>query len=103
MLLHRTFSLAVTGHSLGGAVATVFAFFESLDSKITAAGPVMLYTYASPRIGDTRFRRAFKNIEEKGKLRHARIHNKKDQGMLADSVGMFPRDWPSHVVLYFYC
>jgi hypothetical protein len=44
----------VTGHSLGGAVATLLAcaLFIKFDSN-----PITLYTYASPRVGDAVFAR----------------------------------------------
>jgi hypothetical protein len=73
------YRLYVTGHSLGGATATLFGFFAATDPTITKDGPVTLYTFASPRVGDSRFRSAFKFLEERGKIRHARIHNKKDK------------------------
>ena len=47
-------SIFVTGHSLGGAVATLLACAISTNFK---RNPVTLYTYAAPRIGDTVFAR----------------------------------------------
>jgi len=74
------YRLYVTGHSLGGATATLFAFFAaSTDPEITIAGPVTLFTYASPRVGGRTFQDAFKFLEERGKLRHARFRNQKDK------------------------
>jgi hypothetical protein len=70
----------VTGHSLGGAIATLFGFYAATDPTITKNGPVMLYTFASPRVGGTSFQEVFKYLERRGNIRHARIHNKKDKG-----------------------
>ena len=47
-------SIFVTGHSLGGAVATLLACAISATFK---RNPVTLYTYATPRVGDTVFAR----------------------------------------------
>jgi hypothetical protein len=72
--------LHVTGHSLGGAIATLFGFYAATDPTITKDGPVMLYTFASPRLGGRSFQEVFKYLERRGNIRHARIHNKKDKG-----------------------
>ncbi|KAL7531672.1 hypothetical protein ACHAXR_004168 [Thalassiosira sp. AJA248-18] len=76
----KGYRLYVTGHSLGGATATLFAFFAaSTDPDITSAGPVNLFTYASPRVGGRTFQDAFKFLEERGQIRHARFRNQKDK------------------------
>ena len=80
--MKKEYKLFVTGHSLGGATATLFAFFAaSTDHEITRAGPVNLYTYASSRVGGSTFQSAFKFLEERGKIRHARFRNKFDRGV----------------------
>lgn len=80
--MKKEYKLFVTGHSLGGATATLFAFFAaSTDHDNTRAGPVNLYTHASPRVGGSTFQSAFKFLEERGKIRHARFRNKKDRGV----------------------
>lgn len=50
------YTLFSTGHSLGGALATVFAFeaAASADPRITK--PVTLISIASPKVGDLPFR-----------------------------------------------
>jgi triacylglycerol lipase len=52
-------SLIIVGHSLGGALATLCA----LDSEVAnlSNGQIQAVTFASPRVGDTRFRDEFKN------------------------------------------
>lgn len=53
---HPDYSLIVTGHSLGGAVATLAA------AHLRAAGfPADLYTYGSPRVGNDAFVRFVTN------------------------------------------
>ncbi|MEK3715921.1 lipase family protein [Paenibacillus sp. FSL R7-0333] len=49
-------TLYVTGHSLGGALATLCALDVSANSAFTTP---RLYTYGSPRVGDPDFANAF--------------------------------------------
>ena len=59
----------VTGHSLGGAMATLFA------SELSMLGiKVTLVTVGSPRVGDSDFYDWFSTL----KVSHARLTNKKD-------------------------
>jgi len=66
---YKNYSIFVTGHSLGGALATLCA----IDIRVNAKVPVTLYTSGSPRVGwgesfveafnrtvDTKFRIALK-------------------------------------------
>lgn len=47
---HPSYSVVVTGHSLGGAVATIAGAY------IRAAGiPCDIYSYGSPRVGNSKF------------------------------------------------
>jgi len=59
-----------TGHSLGGALATLAAARALLDSSLSR--PAALYTFGSPRVGDAEFRENFQ------RLFHARIVNDRD-------------------------
>ena len=44
----RHYKLCVTGHSLGGSLATLFAYFLAQEEDMTANQPVILYTFAAP-------------------------------------------------------
>jgi hypothetical protein len=71
--------LGVTGHSLGAALATLFGFYAAMDQRILQNGkPVEVFSFASPFVGDHRFRTAFKLLEGEGKIVHARIVNNHD-------------------------
>lgn len=72
------FPLFVSGHSLGGALATLFGFYASLEPEFTKNGPVRVYTFAAPPVGDKKFGKIFRHQEETGKIRLARIHNTND-------------------------
>lgn len=74
------FQLFVTGHSLGGALSTMFGFFAAADNEIIQLSPkgVVVYSVASPFVGNWKFREAFQELERRGRLQHLRICNAED-------------------------
>ena len=68
---HPDFSLYVTGHSLGAALATLcgFMFSQELKTQITVV------SFASPRVGNAEWKNAF---EKQHNLVHYRIANNRD-------------------------
>ncbi len=54
-LLPARANVTITGHSLGAAIATLFALDLAAHSKF----PLTVYTLASPRVGDFTFSRLF--------------------------------------------
>lgn len=81
------YRLYVTGHSLGGALATLFAFeaAASVDPRIPK--PITCVTIASPKVGGLSFRRAFQALERQGVMRCLRVANYKDVVTLAPDRG----------------
>ena len=71
-----TYKLYVTGHSLGGALASLFAFEAAASEDVPK--PVTCVSVASPRVGDESFQAAFTALEQDGKLRHLRIAHSQD-------------------------
>jgi hypothetical protein len=67
----------LTGHSLGGALATIAAFviMSVNDPSIKLGG---LYTFGSPRVGDARFARLFNAMSEKRDVNLRRYVNNND-------------------------
>jgi hypothetical protein len=65
------YEICVTGHSLGGALSTLFGFMISheIDNKVT------VISFASPRVGDWQWKKAF---ESKSNLYHYRFTNIRD-------------------------
>lgn len=74
------FHLVLTGHSLGGALSTVFSFFASADERFTRHGPVKCFNFGSPYVGGLKFQTAFHHQERQHKLIYARLFNHNDIG-----------------------
>jgi predicted lipase len=83
---HPDFKLYVTGHSLGGALACLFAFQIASGAEIQVPKPVTCVSVASPKVGNEGFRLAFQLLEEEGLLRHLRIANEMDPVTLLPPV-----------------
>jgi predicted lipase len=75
---HPGYKLYVTGHSLGAALATLFAFQVATEPDSKIPKPVSLFSIAGPYCGDVSFRAAHQLLEGLGKLRHLRLSNHKD-------------------------
>lgn len=80
----RKYKLYFTGHSLGGALATLCGLYAA--SSPTVPLPVTVVSVASPRVGNLAFARSFAEMESQGKLRHLRIVNHKDPVTLGPTV-----------------
>jgi Lipase (class 3) len=78
--------LYVTGHSLGGALATLFAFQAAALPDTLIPKPVSLFSFGAPYVGDDSFRDAFRLLESQGKLRYCRVTNQKDMVPLVPKV-----------------
>ncbi len=65
------YELFITGHSLGGGLATLFSYLicDKIDKNIT------LISFASPRVGNKEWKDDFEN---KKNLRHYRCINRRD-------------------------
>ena len=74
-------SFIFVSNSLGGALATLFSFRLAGSDGMEKKGipfPLICMTYASPYVGDSNFRKAFEQLETKGRLRHIRVSNQND-------------------------
>jgi hypothetical protein len=71
--INNVHQIYVTGHSLGGALATL-AIPDILNNTKFTKDKITIYTFASPRCGDSTFAEKFK---EKG-VKHWRIANTED-------------------------
>lgn len=65
------YSVYITGHSLGGALSTLFGYMLSEEIE----NPITVVSFASPRVGNYEWKQAF---ESKSNLTHYRITNKRD-------------------------
>jgi len=97
---YRDYDLYITGHSLGGALTQLLAF--SIASTLEATGlptkTVNAISYASPRVGNYYYQKAFEELEMKGILRHIRVSNKHDVVAVAPSIGYYQTGINLHVV-----
>jgi len=72
------FELVVNGHSLGGALSTVFSFYASTDDRFTQNGPVKCFNFGAPYVGGKKFMRAFHHQELSQHLLFGRFFNHND-------------------------
>eukprot|EP00531_Pseudo-nitzschia_arenysensis_P012401 CAMPEP_0116126142 /NCGR_PEP_ID=MMETSP0329-20121206/6180_1 /TAXON_ID=697910 /ORGANISM="Pseudo-nitzschia arenysensis, Strain B593" /LENGTH=399 /DNA_ID=CAMNT_0003620217 /DNA_START=103 /DNA_END=1301 /DNA_ORIENTATION=+ len=74
------YSVYITGHSLGGALATMFSM------KVAGGGssfndiprPITCISFGTPFNGTAGYRTAIEQLEHQGLLRHLRINNSED-------------------------
>lgn len=45
------YELSITGHSLGGALATILAFYAACSNVFAKVKTIRCFTYAAPRVG----------------------------------------------------
>ena len=72
------YPIFVVGHSMGGAIATLFSYYACHQTDITAGKPVSCYTFGAPPAGKKNFAKVFRRLEEDGKIRLARFYNADD-------------------------
>eukprot|EP00555_Chaetoceros_dichaeta_P014941 CAMPEP_0198256354 /NCGR_PEP_ID=MMETSP1447-20131203/6289_1 /TAXON_ID=420782 /ORGANISM="Chaetoceros dichaeta, Strain CCMP1751" /LENGTH=538 /DNA_ID=CAMNT_0043942983 /DNA_START=79 /DNA_END=1695 /DNA_ORIENTATION=+ len=74
------YQLYCTGHSLGGALSSLFGFHAAADEEIAqlTTGPVRIFSVASPYVGNQKFLLAFQALERVKRLQHLRIANAED-------------------------
>eukprot|EP00977_Amphora_coffeiformis_P016504 scaffold5126_cov190-Amphora_coffeaeformis.AAC.1 len=72
------YTMAVIGHSLGGALTTVFTFFASADPRFVANGPIKAFSFGSPYVGGHDFADSWRYQEQKGRIMYARFYNHND-------------------------
>lgn len=70
------YSLYVTGHSLGGALASLFALSAACREDIPK--PVRCITHAQPLVGDVRLLQSVRKLEESNHLLLLRTRNGED-------------------------
>lgn len=70
------YKIYTCGHSLGGALCTLFALEAAADPRLPK--PISCVSIASPKVGSASFRRAFQSLEKARQLRCLRIANYKD-------------------------
>jgi hypothetical protein len=96
---YKDFDVYVTGHSLGGALSQLLAFTlaGNLETAKLPTKKVVAITYASPRVGNKKYQKAFEKLEKDGILRHIRVSNNGDIVPAAPSFGYYQTGVNMHV------
>ena len=76
----------MTGHSLGGDLATLMAFEAATSTDARIPKPVTCISIASPEVGNIAFRQAVAVLEKERKLRCLRVVNFADPITVGDVV-----------------
>jgi hypothetical protein len=79
------YTVYITGHSLGGALATLAASALALNNDVKK--PIKLLSFASPHVGKSDFAQAFRHLEKAGRIQHLRITN--DDDAVPQGLGVF--------------
>ena len=72
------YKLCITGHSLGGALATLCGFYVAARSRFAHLSTIYVWTFAAPRVGTKAFIHAWKHLEKTGRIRFARFSSTQD-------------------------
>jgi predicted lipase len=75
IIANPEYELFVTGHSAGGALATLFGYFLSTELQDKQDKQIRIVSFASPRIGNYEFKQDF---ESRMNLIHYRVTNQQD-------------------------
>jgi len=94
------FSVYCTGHSLGGALSTLAAFYLAIESDTVIPKPIRCISVASPMLGDWRWRNAFMWAEKEGLLRQLRITNDGDIVPRVPTISILTMTTYKHVGLH---
>lgn len=70
--------IVVTGHSLGGALATLASYYFALDPEFAKQTPITCINFGAPRVGGYKFSQAIHALQEMKLLRILRVVNKSD-------------------------
>jgi hypothetical protein len=83
----------VTGHSLGGALATLYSFLIAAEPDSVIPKPVTCISFGSPYVGDESFRLSHQTLESLGKLRNLRVSNYQDMVTLIPFISFRWKVW----------
>ena len=88
LMMHPSFEnrtvMSLTGHSLGGALATLTSFFLACDKNVydklrhDRQEYIRVITFASPMVGNIGFHHAMRTLWMQERLKHLRITNDRD-------------------------
>lgn len=79
---YKSYNLVLSGHSLGGGLATLFGYL--ISNKIN--DNITIITFASPRVGNENWAKKFNNLKN---VRHYRVVNQKDVVTAMPYIGFY--------------
>jgi hypothetical protein len=86
------YKLSITGHSLGGALATLCGFYFAARSRFAHLPTIYVWTFAAPRVGTQAFMDAWQHLERSGRIRHARFSVARDVVPLIPQISLKKND-----------
>lgn len=76
--MYPGYCIAITGHSLGGSLATLLALELGAIQDHRILDPITCITFAAPRVGNFAFAHAFQSLERCRRIRCLSVANDKD-------------------------
>lgn len=79
---YNDYSIYITGHSLGGALSTLFSYYLSK----TTNKKINVWSFASPRVGNYNFKKMYNKIKN---IEHNRVVNNRDTVTSIPYIGYY--------------
>jgi len=83
------FELYITGHSMGGALATLFGAVAAMSNSPHVPKPVTCISFSSPKVGNVHFKTVYEKLEQDDLIRKVRVLNGLDPIPKTPSPGIF--------------
>jgi len=82
------YQLYIAGHSMGGALATLFGAEAATNESPHIPKPVTCISFSSPKVGNIAFKQVYEKLERDGLIRKVRVLNSLDPVPKIPSAGI---------------